>query len=146
MARFSLFELLFILFVTTVSFIYRSLIFTRLKNEKKWTYIFYCKRNPIFSTPNLLPLHIFNSEPEIKIDNNKSKKICITSFCIVGASHSYLGAIDNRTSDDGTKVSCVHFQCAAGFFQFHLDNLDTTLASDTSQFMLKLFINSMLVR
>jgi len=62
----------------------------------------------------------------------------------LGASHSYLGAIDNRTSDDGTKVSCVHFQCAAGFFQFLLDKLDTTLASDTSQFMLKLFINAML--
>ncbi|XP_076808159.1 tyrosine-protein phosphatase non-receptor type 23-like isoform X2 [Clavelina lepadiformis] len=62
----------------------------------------------------------------------------------LGSIHSYLGSLDNRTSEEGTKVSCVHFQCAAGFFQYLADHLDTTLSLDTSQFMLKIFINAML--
>ena len=63
-----------------------------------------------------------------------------------GAIHSYLGSLDTRTSDEGTKISCVHFQCAAGFFQYITNHLDTTLSPDSSQFMLKLYINTMLVR
>ena len=65
---------------------------------------------------------------------------------ILGAIHSYLGSLDTRATENGTKISCVHFQCAAGFFQYISDHLDTTLSPDISQFMLKLYINTMLVR
>nr|XP_002124878.3 tyrosine-protein phosphatase non-receptor type 23 [Ciona intestinalis] len=62
----------------------------------------------------------------------------------IGACHSILGQMDNRTSEEGIKTSCVHFQCSAGMFQYLADNLDTTLSADSSQFMLKLIINTML--
>lgn len=35
----------------------------------------------------------------------------------IGALHSYLGASDLRSSPDGMKMSCTHFQCAAWAFQ-----------------------------
>ncbi|KAK6622648.1 hypothetical protein RUM43_008490 [Polyplax serrata] len=35
----------------------------------------------------------------------------------IGALHSHLGAIDSRTSAEGMKMSCTHFQCAAWAFQ-----------------------------
>uniref|UniRef100_H2YCD8 BRO1 domain-containing protein n=1 Tax=Ciona savignyi TaxID=51511 RepID=H2YCD8_CIOSA len=63
-----------------------------------------------------------------------------------GACHSILGQMDNRVSEEGTKTSCVHFQCSAGMFQYLSNNLDTTLSYDSSQLMLKLMINTMLVR
>ncbi|XP_039256078.2 uncharacterized protein LOC120332825 [Styela clava] len=64
----------------------------------------------------------------------------------IGAFHSSLGAMDNRTTEEGIRISCVHFQCAAGLFSYIADHFDTTLSPDISQFMLKLFINVMLAQ
>lgn len=35
----------------------------------------------------------------------------------IGALHMNLGAMDNRQTADGMKISCSHFQCAAWAFQ-----------------------------
>jgi tyrosine-protein phosphatase non-receptor type 23 len=35
----------------------------------------------------------------------------------IGALHTQLGAADSRTSPDGLKMACTHFQCAAWAFQ-----------------------------
>lgn len=35
----------------------------------------------------------------------------------IGALHSQLGAADTRTTSEGLKLSCSHFQCAAWAFQ-----------------------------
>ena len=35
----------------------------------------------------------------------------------IGALHTNLGAMDNRQTSDGMKMSCSHFQCAAWAFQ-----------------------------
>ncbi|KAJ8960856.1 hypothetical protein NQ318_020154, partial [Aromia moschata] len=35
----------------------------------------------------------------------------------IGALHSYLGATDTRSTPDGMKMACTHFQCAAWAFQ-----------------------------
>lgn len=35
----------------------------------------------------------------------------------IGALHTVLGAMDNRQTSDGMKMSCSHFQCAAWAFQ-----------------------------
>lgn len=35
----------------------------------------------------------------------------------IGALHTHLGALDSRTSPDGLKMACTHFQCAAWAFQ-----------------------------
>ena len=35
----------------------------------------------------------------------------------IGALHTILGAMDNRQTPDGMKMSCSHFQCAAWAFQ-----------------------------
>lgn len=35
----------------------------------------------------------------------------------IGALHTILGAADSRQTPDGMKMSCTHFQCAAGAFQ-----------------------------
>ncbi|XP_044266202.1 tyrosine-protein phosphatase non-receptor type 23 [Tribolium madens] len=35
----------------------------------------------------------------------------------IGALHTQLGALDSRTSADGLKMACTHFQCAAWAFQ-----------------------------
>jgi tyrosine-protein phosphatase non-receptor type 23 len=39
----------------------------------------------------------------------------------IGALHTILGAMDNRQTADGMKMSCSHFQCAAWAFQ-HLND------------------------
>nr|CAB3265281.1 tyrosine-protein phosphatase non-receptor type 23-like [Phallusia mammillata] len=62
----------------------------------------------------------------------------------IGACYSHLGAMESRTSEEATKNACVHFKFAARFFQYLADHLDTTLSAETSQFMMKLFINTML--
>lgn len=60
----------------------------------------------------------------------------------IGALHSQLGASDNRTTADGMKMSCTHFQCAAWAFQHvceefaHSSGLDLSL--DLMSFMAKL--------
>lgn len=35
----------------------------------------------------------------------------------IGALHTQLGGVDSRTSAEGMKMSCTHFQCAAWCFQ-----------------------------
>lgn len=35
----------------------------------------------------------------------------------IGALHSKLGAEESRTSQEGMKMACTHFQCAAWAFQ-----------------------------
>lgn len=39
----------------------------------------------------------------------------------IGAMHTQLGALTERTSADGMKMACAHFQCAAWAFE-HLKN------------------------
>lgn len=35
----------------------------------------------------------------------------------IGALHTQLGMSDTRTTEDGMKMACTHFQCAAWAFQ-----------------------------
>ena len=37
----------------------------------------------------------------------------------IGALHSILGAADDRTTPEGLKLACTHFQCAAWAFQVY---------------------------
>ncbi|GLH05002.1 Tyrosine-protein phosphatase non-receptor type 61F [Gryllus bimaculatus] len=57
----------------------------------------------------------------------------------IGALHSQLGASDSRTTSDGMKMSCTHFQCAAWAFQHLKDSFPqpagVDLAPDVMQFM-----------
>nr|XP_033787812.1 tyrosine-protein phosphatase non-receptor type 23 [Geotrypetes seraphini] len=62
----------------------------------------------------------------------------------LGALHSMLGAMDKRVSEEGMKVSCTHFQCAAGAFTFLQDNFPHSYSVDMSNQILNLNINLML--
>uniref|UniRef100_A0A670ZMK2 Tyrosine-protein phosphatase non-receptor type 23 n=1 Tax=Pseudonaja textilis TaxID=8673 RepID=A0A670ZMK2_PSETE len=62
----------------------------------------------------------------------------------LGALHSMLGAMDKRVSEEGMKVSCTHFQCAAGAFTYLRDNFPHSYSVDMSHQILNLNINLML--
>ncbi|XP_029444058.1 tyrosine-protein phosphatase non-receptor type 23 isoform X2 [Rhinatrema bivittatum] len=55
-----------------------------------------------------------------------------------------LGAMDKRVSEEGMKVSCTHFQCAAGAFNFLQDHFPHSFSVDMSHQILNLNINLML--
>ncbi|KAB5532835.1 hypothetical protein PHYPO_G00124720 [Pangasianodon hypophthalmus] len=62
----------------------------------------------------------------------------------LGALHSMLGAMDNRVSEEGMKVSCTHFQCSAGAFTYLRDHFSHNYSVDMSHQILNLNINLML--
>uniref|UniRef100_A0A8D0HWL2 BRO1 domain-containing protein n=1 Tax=Sphenodon punctatus TaxID=8508 RepID=A0A8D0HWL2_SPHPU len=62
----------------------------------------------------------------------------------LGALHSMLGATDKRVSEEGMKVSCTHFQCAAGAFTYLRDHFPHSYSVDMSHQILNLNINLML--
>uniref|UniRef100_A0A8C2GQB8 Tyrosine-protein phosphatase non-receptor type 23 n=1 Tax=Cyprinus carpio TaxID=7962 RepID=A0A8C2GQB8_CYPCA len=73
--------------------------------------------------------------------------ICYEQACILynlGALHSMLGAMDNRVSEEGMKVSCTHFQCSAGAFTYLRDHFSHNFSVDMSHQILNLNINLML--
>uniref|UniRef100_A0A8C2JCF8 Protein tyrosine phosphatase, non-receptor type 23, b n=1 Tax=Cyprinus carpio TaxID=7962 RepID=A0A8C2JCF8_CYPCA len=69
--------------------------------------------------------------------------------CVVynlGALHSLLGAVDNRLSEEGMKVSCTHFQCSAGAFTHLRDHFNHSYSSDMSSQALSINISLMLAQ
>ncbi|XP_078459919.1 tyrosine-protein phosphatase non-receptor type 23 isoform X2 [Lampetra planeri] len=62
----------------------------------------------------------------------------------LGALHSLLGVMDSRQSEEGMKVSCTHFQCAAGAFTYLRDHFSHSYSADTSLGILNLYITLML--
>ncbi|XP_067400604.1 tyrosine-protein phosphatase non-receptor type 23 isoform X2 [Emydura macquarii macquarii] len=62
----------------------------------------------------------------------------------LGALHSMLGAMDKRVSEEGMKVSCTHFQCAAGAFTYLRNHFPHSYSVDMSHQILNLNINLML--
>lgn len=64
----------------------------------------------------------------------------------LGALHSLLGAVDNRLSEEGMKVSCTHFQCSAGAFTYLRDHYNHSYSSDMSGQALSIKISLMLAQ
>ncbi|XP_051948770.1 LOW QUALITY PROTEIN: tyrosine-protein phosphatase non-receptor type 23-like [Xyrauchen texanus] len=64
----------------------------------------------------------------------------------LGALHSVLGAVDNRLSEEGMKVSCTHFQCSAGAFSYLRDHYNHSYSSDMSSQSLSINISLMLAQ
>ncbi|KAM4858053.1 tyrosine-protein phosphatase non-receptor type 23 isoform 1-T1 [Urocitellus parryii] len=62
----------------------------------------------------------------------------------LGALHSMLGAMDKRVSEEGMKVSCTHFQCAAGAFAYLREHFTQAYSVDMSRQILTLNVNLML--
>lgn len=62
----------------------------------------------------------------------------------LGALHSMLGAMDKRVSEEGMKVSCTHFQCAAGAFAYLREHFPQAFSVDMSRQILTLNVNLML--
>ncbi|XP_073667196.1 tyrosine-protein phosphatase non-receptor type 23 isoform X4 [Tursiops truncatus] len=62
----------------------------------------------------------------------------------LGALHSMLGAMDKRMSEEGMKVSCTHFQCAAGAFAYLREHFPHAYSVDMSRQILTLNVNLML--
>lgn len=60
----------------------------------------------------------------------------------IGAMHTQLGAQDSRTTSDGMKMACTHFQCAAWAFQYLRQNYPqpagVDLAPEVMQYMQQL--------
>ncbi|XP_057562821.1 tyrosine-protein phosphatase non-receptor type 23 isoform X4 [Hippopotamus amphibius kiboko] len=65
-------------------------------------------------------------------------------FLSPGALHSMLGAMDKRVSEEGMKVSCTHFQCAAGAFAYLREHFPHAYSVDMSRQILTLNVNLML--
>uniref|UniRef100_M3YUA0 BRO1 domain-containing protein n=1 Tax=Mustela putorius furo TaxID=9669 RepID=M3YUA0_MUSPF len=63
----------------------------------------------------------------------------------LGALHSMLGAMDKRVSEEGMKVSCTHFQCAAGAFAYLREHFPQAYSVDMSRQILSLNVNLMLL-
>uniref|UniRef100_A0A673KJQ2 Tyrosine-protein phosphatase non-receptor type 23-like n=1 Tax=Sinocyclocheilus rhinocerous TaxID=307959 RepID=A0A673KJQ2_9TELE len=64
----------------------------------------------------------------------------------LGALHSLLGAVDNRLSEEGMKMSCTHFQCSAGAFTHLRDHFNHSYSSDMSSQALSINISLMLAQ
>ncbi|TRY65701.1 hypothetical protein DNTS_005550 [Danionella cerebrum] len=64
----------------------------------------------------------------------------------LGALHSLLGAVDNRLSEEGMKVSCTHFQCSAGVFTHLRNHFNHNFSSDLSNQALLIYISLMLAQ
>ncbi|XP_062841796.1 tyrosine-protein phosphatase non-receptor type 23b [Trichomycterus rosablanca] len=64
----------------------------------------------------------------------------------LGALHSYLGAMDNRVSEEGMKTSCTHFQSSAGAFTYIRDNYNCSYSSDISHQALSINISLMMAQ
>ncbi|XP_058233386.1 tyrosine-protein phosphatase non-receptor type 23b isoform X2 [Hemibagrus wyckioides] len=62
----------------------------------------------------------------------------------LGALHSYLGAMDNRVSEEGMKTSCTHFQSSAGAFTYIRDYYNSGYSSDLGHPALSINISLML--
>ncbi|XP_060060740.1 tyrosine-protein phosphatase non-receptor type 23 isoform X2 [Erinaceus europaeus] len=62
----------------------------------------------------------------------------------LGALHSMLGAMDKRVTEEGMKVSCTHFQCAAGAFAYLREHFPQAYSVDMSRQILTLNVNLML--
>ncbi|KAG8443424.1 hypothetical protein GDO86_012006 [Hymenochirus boettgeri] len=75
-------------------------------------------------------------------DDIKYEQACV--LYNLGALHSMLGAMDKRVSEEGMKVSCTHFQCAAGAFAYLRDHFAHSYSVDMSHQILNLNINLML--
>ncbi|MGH0158361.1 UNVERIFIED_CONTAM: hypothetical protein FKN15_059704 [Acipenser sinensis] len=65
----------------------------------------------------------------------------VPNYCVL---HSMLGAVDNRVSEEGMKVSCTHFQCSAGAFSYLRDHFSHDFSVDMSHQIINLNINLML--
>nr|XP_037282532.1 tyrosine-protein phosphatase non-receptor type 23-like [Rhipicephalus microplus] len=59
----------------------------------------------------------------------------------IGALHSKLGALENRTSSEGMKIACTHFQCAAWALSQVKDLFPQPKGSDMSHDLLLFFVN-----
>ncbi|XP_072532592.1 tyrosine-protein phosphatase non-receptor type 23b [Salminus brasiliensis] len=64
----------------------------------------------------------------------------------LGALHSFLGAMDNRVSEEGMKTSCTHFQCSAGAFTYIRDHYNFNYSSDISHQALSINTSLMLAQ
>ncbi|XP_066531139.1 tyrosine-protein phosphatase non-receptor type 23b [Hoplias malabaricus] len=64
----------------------------------------------------------------------------------LAALHSFLGAMDNRVSEEGMKTSCTHFQCSAGAFSYIRDHHNFNYSSDISHQALSINISLMLAQ
>ncbi|ELU12724.1 hypothetical protein CAPTEDRAFT_228981 [Capitella teleta] len=86
---------------------------------------------------------VFTGRP-IMVEDIKFEQGCI--MYNIGALHSILGALDNRQSSDGMKVSCTHFQCAAWAFQHLRDYFGASGSPDTDHDILTFQVNLMLAQ
>lgn len=75
-------------------------------------------------------------------DDIKYEQACV--LYNLGALHSILGTLDNRLSEEGMKVSCTHFQCAAGAFTYLRDHYNNNYSSDVNSQTLSINISLML--
>ncbi|KAM4821320.1 tyrosine-protein phosphatase non-receptor type 23 [Thomomys bottae] len=75
-------------------------------------------------------------------EDMKYEQACI--LYNLGALHSMLGAMDKRVSEEGMKVSCTHFQCAAGAFAYLREHFPQAYSVDMSRQILTLNVNLML--
>nr|XP_020771686.1 tyrosine-protein phosphatase non-receptor type 23 isoform X3 [Odocoileus virginianus texanus] len=84
---------------------------------------------------------IFSGKP-VAHEDIKYEQACI--LYNLGALHSMLGAMDKRVSEEGMKVSCTHFQCAAGAFSYLREHFPQAYSVDMSRQILTLNVNLML--
>ncbi|XP_051520675.1 tyrosine-protein phosphatase non-receptor type 23-like isoform X1 [Myxocyprinus asiaticus] len=84
------------------------------------------------------------SERNVTHDDINYEQACV--LYNLGALHSFLGAVDNRLSEEGMKVSCTHFQCSAGAFAYLRDHYNHSYSSDMSSQALSINISLMLAQ
>ncbi|KAM5292685.1 tyrosine-protein phosphatase non-receptor type 23 [Ctenodactylus gundi] len=84
---------------------------------------------------------IFSGKP-VAHEDIKYEQACV--LYNLGALHSMLGAMDKRVSEEGMKVSCTHFQCAAGAFAYLREHFPQAYSVDMSRQILTLNVNLML--
>ncbi|XP_006893014.1 PREDICTED: tyrosine-protein phosphatase non-receptor type 23 [Elephantulus edwardii] len=82
------------------------------------------------------------SGKSVSHEDIKYEQACI--LYNLGALHSMLGAMDKRVSEEGMKVSCTHFQCAAGAFAYLREHFPQAYSVDMSRQILTLNVNLML--
>ncbi|CAH1788596.1 unnamed protein product, partial [Owenia fusiformis] len=64
----------------------------------------------------------------------------------IGSLHAILGAIDNRQTAEGRKMSCTHFQCAAWAFEHLRDHFASVMSVDMTHDLLTFKYNLMLAQ
>ncbi|CAL4109334.1 unnamed protein product, partial [Meganyctiphanes norvegica] len=94
---------------------------------------------PLVADFSIVPWCDIYSSMVYNVSDIKYEMACV--LYNIGALHTELGAMDQRNTPDGMKISCTHFQCSAWAFQNLRDTYSQPRESDLSPTLMTFMYN-----